>query len=199
MSFQKFHTYGDINRDTIISFAASSTIEPSFEVGQTVFDRTQENNMAWIDGVKGGKGIMKSGDMFTTQYSGSSSIFQFSWVTPRTGANDKRIKEGQNIMDAGDGIPYSNSGECCLGFTYNFTLSNSDLTAVQFVGVCEMRATGSYDQGKLITGAASSTNIGRGTLTTSTGTSNSFGIQLNAFNYPTGNFILAKVNATEKF
>ena len=199
MSFQKFHVYGSINRDTITNFAGSPSIEPTFNVGETVFDRTQENNMAWIEGLKGNKGIMKSGDMFTTQSTAGSFIFQFSWVTPRTGINDNRIEAGQNTMVAGDGSSYGSSGDCCLGFTYNVTLNTLDLTAVQFVGVCEMRATGTYDQGSLITGAATSTNEGKGTLTTSTSTTNAFGIQLNAFNYPTGSFILAKVNATEKF
>ncbi len=199
MSFQKFHVYGSINRDTITNFASSPSIEPTFNVGETVFDKTQENNMAWIEGLKGNKGIMKSGDMFTTQSTSGSFIFQFSWVTPRTGTNDKRIEAGQNSMSAGDGSSYTNSGDCCLGFTYNVTLNTLDLTAVQFVGVCEMRATGTYDQGSLITGAATSTNEGKGTLTTSTSTSNAFGIQLNDYNYGTGGYILAKVNATEKF
>jgi hypothetical protein len=199
MSFQKFHVYGSINRDTITNFASSPTISPTFNSGETVFDRTQENNMAWIDGLKGNKGIMKSGDMFTTQSTAGSFIFQFSWVTPRTGINDNRIEAGQNSMSAGDGSTQTASGDCCLGFTYNVTLNTLDLTAVQFVGVCEMRATGTYDQAKLITGAASSANEGKGTLTNSTGTSNAFGIQLNEYNYSTGGYILAKVNATEKY
>tara|TARA_Y100001937_G_scaffold99906_1_gene136559 strand:+ start:6135 stop:6737 length:603 start_codon:yes stop_codon:yes gene_type:complete len=200
MAFQNFFTYGAINRDTITTFVNDVSFEPLFTGGQTVFDRTQENNMAWIDN-SSGKGIMKSGDMFTTNYAGFSAPFQFSWVSPRTGTNDNRVKAGLDDMEIGDGEEVNKSGDSCVGFTYNYSTSSSDLLAVQFSGVCELRATGTFNQGDLIKAddAGVGASAGQGVLTSTQDDDNTFGIQLNDYNYGSGGYVLAKVNCSEKF
>ena len=134
--------------------------------------------------------------MFTTQ--GASTIFQFSWVSPRTGSQDGKVKQGLNSMDTGDGdTQTSSNGESCVGFSYNNPASSSDLVSIQFAGVCECRivTSGEYTQGALL---IPSTTAGRATMTSATSASDSFGIQLNDYNIASG-YILAKVNATEKF
>ena len=193
MAFQKFHTWGGINRDNIISLLVNNN--PDFaEEGQTVFDRTQENNMAWIDGPsKGGTGIMKSGDMFTTFANGT--IFQFSWVSPRTGSNDSEVKAGLDTMATGDGDEQSGgNGDSCVGFAYNYPQGSTDTLAVQFSGVCECRVNGTFTQGALI---EPSSTAGQAAMTSSTSNDDSFGIQLNDYNVSSGH-ILIKANCTEK-
>ena len=156
--------------------------------------------MTWIDGPgKGAKGIVKSGDMFTTL--GDGTVFQFSWVAPRTGSQDGKVKQGLDEMDTGDGDTQTGgNGEACVGFAYNNPGTTADLLAVQFAGLCECRVLTSgsgstFSQGDLMTPSATA---GRATMETTANASDSFGIQLNDYNIGSG-YILAKVNATEKY